>query len=146
MGVPKLYTTEQLAEALERSVASLERDRAAGVGCNYIRLSENGAIRYMESDVIAWLESLRQIQDPSAPVSPQAMRAAALTGLKDVSATFKARREELAAADKPTEEPDPYAVTVTRVGETIGSQIEHINLCKPQPVVEQPAPHILQNR
>lgn len=147
MGIPKIYTTEELAEALGRSVASLERDRANLTGPNFIRLSENGAIRYLEEDVVAWLHSLRQNQDPLTPATPQAMRAAALHGLKEVSAAHKARVKEMQDLDREdTTADNPYAVTMTRVGETIGSQIEHINLCKPQPVVEQPAPHILQNR
>jgi hypothetical protein len=142
MPIPQLLTTEDVATALKRSVSCLEKWRADGVGPNFIRLE--GSIFYLEEDVVEYLRGARQLQDPSAPVSPQAMRAAALHGLKDVSQTFKARREELAAADKPVEdEVDKYAVTVTRVGEPPNSQIEHINLCKPQPVVEPASPHLL---
>jgi hypothetical protein len=53
---------------------------------------------------------------------------------------------ELAAADKPVEEPDPYAVTVGVVGSTPGESIQRIINIPPTDVIAQPAPHILSSR
>lgn len=145
--IPKLYTAEEVSEILGLSTDTLARYRANGTGIQWLKVGDGGNIRYTEDAIRDYLRSCEQNQDPTAPASPQAMRAAALHGLKEVSETFKKRNAELAAADKPVDdEGDKYAVTVTRVGETIGSQIQNINLCKPQPVTEPASPHLIAGR
>jgi hypothetical protein len=145
MSIPQLLTTEDVATALKRSVSCIEKWRADGVGPNFIKLE--GSIFYLEEDVIAYLRGARQLQDPTAPASPQAMRAAALHGLKEVGAAHKARVKEMQDLDRQTTtEPDPYAVTCGVVGSTPGESIQRIINIPPTDVIAQPAPHILQNR
>lgn len=145
MSIPQLLTTEDVATALKRSVSCIEKWRADGVGPNFIKLE--GSIFYLEEDVIAYLRGARQLQDPSAPASPQAMRAAALHGLKQVGAAHRERVAAMQALDRETTtEPDPYAVVMTRVGETPGSQIQHINLVPPTDVIAPASPHLIAGR
>lgn len=145
MSIPQLLTTEDVATALKRSVSCIEKWRADGVGPNFIKLE--GSIFYLEEDVIAYLRGARQLQDPSAPVSPQAMRTAALHGLKDVAAAHKARVKEMQDLDRQTNEPDPYAVTVSGVGDTPGASFVKCSSIPVQTFSESaPAPHILKCR
>jgi hypothetical protein len=51
-----LFDEHDLARITKRSVASVRRDRLLKKGCPYIKIGSS--VRYLPSDVEAWLESL----------------------------------------------------------------------------------------
>jgi hypothetical protein len=51
-----LFDEHDLARITKRSVASVRRDRLLKKGCPYIKIG--ASVRYLPSDVEAWLESL----------------------------------------------------------------------------------------
>lgn len=126
MGIPKLLTVDQVAQALDLTPATLERYRANGTGPNYLKVGDGGNIRYLESDVIAYLESCRQL-----PTESQKMQAALLEGSAQRRAANAQRNADMVALDKADREGngvvapvDPYAVTVSNVGQTPGAKME----------------------
>lgn len=52
----QLFDEHDLARITKRSVASVRRDRLLKKGCPYIKIGSS--VRYLPSDVEAWLESL----------------------------------------------------------------------------------------
>ena len=52
----RLFDERDLARFTKRSVASVRRDRLLKKGCPYIKIGSS--VRYMPSDVEAWLGSL----------------------------------------------------------------------------------------
>ncbi len=52
----QLFDEHDLARVTKRSVASVRRDRLLKKGCPYIKIGSS--VRYLPSDVEAWLESL----------------------------------------------------------------------------------------
>jgi hypothetical protein len=147
MALPKLYTEAEVSEILGLSIDTLQRYRANGTGIQWLKVGDGGNIRYTEDAIAAYLKSCEQNQTPDSPPSPSQARAAVLTGLKEVGEAHRARVKEMQNLDREdTTEANPYAVTMTRVGETPGSQIQHINLVPPTDVIAPASPHILTSR
>jgi len=91
----KVLTAEQVSEILGVSVASLDRYRSNGTGPNYIKIGDGGLIRYLENDVIAYLEGCRQL-----PTESQKMQAAMQEGSTARRAANAQRRQELQQIDR----------------------------------------------
>lgn len=53
----ELLTETELADILKVSIHKLRRDRWQGGGVDYVKVG--GSVRYMMSDVLAWLASRR---------------------------------------------------------------------------------------
>lgn len=138
----KVLTPDEVSEIVGVSTATLERYRNDGEGPNFLRIGPGGLIKYLESDVEEWLMAQRQL-----PTAAERMRAAATHGLKEASAAVRTRMQELADASKPEGEANPYAVTMSGVGDTPGSKFERFNSV-PTQSFETPAapPHILNCR
>jgi hypothetical protein len=146
MNLPKLLSADEVASYLDVSVATLDRWRSEGTGPNYIKAGSG--IRYPENCVAEYVQAQLQLPDPSGAATPAAMRQAVLNGgFKEVGEAHRARVKEMQDLDREdTTEANPYAVTVSRVGETPGSQIQHINLVPPTDVIAPASPHILTSR
>lgn len=145
--IPKLYTAEEVSEILGLSTDTLARYRANLTGPQFLKVGDGGNIRYTEDAIRDYLKTCEQLPDPSGAATPAQMRAAVRESFAGVADGHRQRMIELAALDREdTSASKPYEVTVTRVGEPPNSQIEHINLCPPTPVVAPAAPHILQGR
>lgn len=100
MSIPKMLTAEQVAEALELTTATLERYRREGIGPNFLKMP-SGTIRYLESDVIAYLESCRQL-----PTEAQKMQQALLEGRAGVRAAQSEKLRAMQALDAADRVPD----------------------------------------
>ena len=150
MSIPKLLTVEQVAEALDLSIATLDRYRANGTGPNFLRVGDGGNIRYLESDVIAYLESCRALPpiDGSKASTPAQIAAAMQSGSAERRAAMKARSDELQAlsdADRVVEI-DPSAIVTGFAGQAPGSIIERHWNVPPVAFDNTPPPHILKGR
>lgn len=55
----KSYTAKQLASVLDVSLDTLERWRNGGMGPKFYKLGTK-LVRYMEGDIIEWLEEKRR--------------------------------------------------------------------------------------
>lgn len=55
MSLPKMYTTEELAEILKKTTKTLETWRSRGFGPRFIKTGKN--VFYAEEDVANWLAS-----------------------------------------------------------------------------------------
>ncbi len=149
MNLPRLLTPDEVAEYLSCSVSSLDRWRAEGTGPNFVKVG-GGSIRYPETEVAKYISE--QLVLPSAA---QKMQDAIRTSSKEVAQAHRERVKAMQDLDRQTTDPaDPYAVTVSGVGETPGIE-RHVfqdgkwvkNGILSQPAPAEPAPpHILQGR
>jgi hypothetical protein len=69
--VNALFTQITVAAILDRSVASIERDRGRGTGIPFRRIGHS--IRYSKRDILAWLSQYRAVRS-TADADAQAMR------------------------------------------------------------------------
>lgn len=146
--LPRLMDIEEVAEYLDVSVDTLNRFRMQSTGPNYVKVG-NG-IRYLESDVLEYIQSQRQLPpiDGSKAATPAAIAAAMLEGSAGRRAANAGRNAEMVALDKADREGDgnPYAVTMGTVGDTPGAKMErHFNV-PPVPFNNAPSPHIIKGR
>jgi predicted DNA-binding transcriptional regulator AlpA len=142
MSLPKLLTPDEVAAYLDVSLDTLARWRAAGnEGPAHVKIGQR--VAYPESAVSDYITAQ---MTGSKAATPAALQAAIHSSAKEVGAAHKARVKEMQDLDRQTDEANPYAVTMSRVGETPNSQITHVNLCKPQDVIAPAAPHILSSR
>lgn len=143
MNTSPLLTEDQAADFLTLPVEELQTFRDQLTGPNFLLL--NGQIRYLQSDLITYLESLRQL-----PTDAQKMQAALKEGSAGVRAALKERTDamkKLDADDRVLNEQkldESTGVTMSLVGSQPGIQ-RHFN-CPPQPFSNAPAPHIIQGR
>ncbi|BBY67556.1 helix-turn-helix transcriptional regulator [Mycolicibacterium helvum] len=61
MDLPEVVTPKQLAEYFQTTEASLAQDRYLGRGVPFIKVGTK-RVRYLRSDVLAYLESQRRTQ------------------------------------------------------------------------------------
>jgi len=72
----RLITSQMLADKLNKSRSTVQRQRTSGTGPSYLRV--NGSILYRESDVDLWLDRHRQIstealvEEQEKPAPPEA--------------------------------------------------------------------------
>ena len=151
MSIPKLLTVEQVAEALDLSIATLDRYRANGTGPNFLRVGDGGNIRYLESDVVAYLESCRALPpiDGSKASTPAQLQAALTAGNAEVKAARAQRNADMVALDKSDHDlhqrgSNDGGVTMGFAGSQPGIE-RHFNV-PPQSFSNEPPPHIIQGR
>lgn len=94
--LPRLMTIEEVSEYLDVSIDTLGRQRAAGTGPNFIKVGQ--AVRYLESDILDYIQSQRQLP-VNRPSSPEAMRAAVTAGSAERKAACLERRKEMQKLD-----------------------------------------------
>lgn len=59
MLIPRSLTTNQLAKESGISRRSLEGMRASGTGPKFLQIGSKKGVRYLETDVLDWLQSRR---------------------------------------------------------------------------------------
>lgn len=131
--IPRIFTDKEVGEILGRSTEALSKDRANGTGPQWLKIE--GSVRYLESDLIAYLESCKQgpAPDGSKAATPAAITAAMMEGSAQRRAANAARTKQLQDLDAADRIPDSEKVIdgVTPITLGFAGQAPGIARCDP---------------